>query len=164
MTLAELSEIAQIVSAGAVIVSLVYLAIQIRQNTIQIRANSRIARLALQEDFVATQQESMMRVAENPELYRIWRLGTSAPDTMTDEDRERFGMLLFSQMYRYHMAFQAREVEPLENGRTVIQIDRFAGLPAFKSWWMRHRAGFAFDSAFVVMVDERIERARSADA
>lgn len=137
MTLAELSEIAQIVSAGAVIVSLVYLAIQIRQNTIQIRANSRIARLALQEDFVATQQEAMMRVAESPELYRIWRLGSATPEQMTDEDRERFGMLLFSQMYRDCMAFQAREVEPLENGRTVIQIDRFAGLVAFQDWWAR---------------------------
>ena len=73
MTLVDLANIAQLVSAGAVIVSLVYLAIQIRQNTIQIRANSRVARLALQEDFVATQQESMMRLAENPELYRIWR-------------------------------------------------------------------------------------------
>ena len=43
MTLQDLANIAQLVSAGAVIVSLVYLAIQIRQNTIQIRANSRIA-------------------------------------------------------------------------------------------------------------------------
>jgi hypothetical protein len=62
------------------------------------------------------------------------------------------------------MAFQAREVEPLENGRTVIQIDRFAGMPAFQDWWQRQRGSFAFDPAFVAMVDERVARSRTADA
>ena len=132
MTLQELSEIAQVVSSGAVIVSVVYLAIQIRQNTAQIRANSRIQRLSVQENFVATQQEGMLRIAENPELYRVWRVGSTASESMSDEDRERFGMLLFSQMYRYYMMFQAREVEPLEHERTLLQLDLFAPMPAFQ--------------------------------
>ena len=158
MTLVDLANIAQLVSAGAVIVSLVYLAIQIRQNTIQIRANSRVARLALQEDFVATQQESMMRLAENPELYRIWRLGSTAPERMSDEERERFGMLLFSQMYRYAMMVQAREIDPLAQDRALLQLGLMLRLPAFRSWWERQRYLFAFDAAFVAIIDERIAR------
>jgi hypothetical protein len=162
MTLQDLANIAQLVSTGAVIVSLVYLAIQIRQNTIQIRANSRIARLALQEDFVATQQESMLRLAENPEIYSIWRLGSTAPESMSDEQRERFGMLLFSQMYRYYMMFQAREVEPLEHERTLLQLDLFAPMPAFQDWWQRQKRLFGFDSRFLAIVEERIALARAA--
>ena len=164
MTLQDLANIAQLVSAGAVIVSLVYLAIQIRQNTIQIRANSRIARLALQEDFVATQQESMMRMAENPELYRIWRIGTTAPETMSGEECERFGMLMFSQMYRYAMMYQAREIEPLALDRTLLQVDLLVGLPAFQSWWKRQRGLFVFDVEFVALIDNRITHARAASS
>ena len=161
MTLQDLANVAQLVSAGAVIVSLVYLAIQIRQNTVQSRANTRIARLALQEDFVATQQESMMRLAENPELYGIWRIGSTAPETMSDEMRERFGMLLFSQMYRYAMMYQAREIDSLAMGRTLLQVDLLAALPAFQEWWKRQRRLFEFDAEFVGVVDERIARANA---
>jgi hypothetical protein len=164
MTLQDLSDVAQIVSSGAVIVSLVYLAIQIRQNTTQIRANSRIQRLAVQENFVATQQEMMVRVAENPELYRVWRAGSTASESMSDEDRERFGMLLFSQMYRYYQAWQARDVEPLEQERTLRQIDLFAPMPAFQSWWQRQSRLFGFDAEFVAIVDRRIALAREAAA
>ena len=157
MTLQDLANIAQLVSAGAVIVSLVYVAIQIR-------ANSRIARLALQEDFVATQQESMMRMAENPELYRIWRIGTTAPETMSGEECERFGMLMFSQMYRYAMMYQAREIDPLARDRTLLQVDLLVGLPAFQSWWERQRRLFVFDVEFVAIIDDRITRARAASS
>ena len=162
MTLQELSEIAQIVSSGAVIVSLVYLAIQIHQSTTQIRANSRIQRLSVQENFVATQQEGMLRIAENPELYRVWRVGSTDHESMSDEDRERFGMLLFSQMYRYYMMFQAREVEPLEHERTLLQLDLFAPMPAFQAWWQRQKRLFGFDPRFLAIVDERIALARAA--
>jgi hypothetical protein len=162
MTLQDFSEIAQIVSSGAVIVSLVYLAIQIHQSTTQIRANSRIQRLSVQENFVATQQEGMLRIAENPELYRVWRVGSTDHESMSDEDRERFGMLLFSQMYRYYMMFQAREVEPLEHERTLLQLDLFAPLPAFQAWWQRQKRLFGFDPRFLAIVDERIALARAA--
>jgi hypothetical protein len=164
MTLQELSDIAQIISSGAVIVSLVYLAIQIRQNTIQMRANSRIERLTLQENFVATQQEMVVRVAENPELYRIWRVAWTADDSISDEDRDRLGMLLYSHMCRYYMTFQASDVEPLEQGRTLVQIDFFAPLPAFQSWWQRQNRFFGFDPRFVALVDDRIARARAASS
>jgi len=29
---------------------------------------------------------------------------------MSDEDRERFGFLLYGQMYRYYMMYQARSL------------------------------------------------------
>lgn len=99
-----------------------------------------------------------MRLAENPELYRIWRLGSTAPERMSDEERERFGMLLFSQMYRYAMMVQAREIDPLAQDRALLQLGLMLRLPAFRSWWERQRYLFAFDAAFVAIIDERIAR------
>lgn len=156
MTLQDLGNFAQIVNSIAVVVSLIYLVIQVRLLTIQGRTNTRLAQLELQENFISAQQEDFRRIAENPELYRIWLVGTTQYATMTGEDRERFGFLLYGQMYRYYMAYQAASLEPLVHTRGMIQIDRLARLPAFQSWWERQRVNFAFDPGFVTFVNERI--------
>jgi len=159
MTLAELGALGEFVGGIAVILTLVYLAIQIRQNTEQIRESSQVSRLLLQENFVSGQEAFFRSVLENEEVHRVWRLGIMATDEIApDEDRERFGFILYGQMYRYHVMYQARAVEPLEHERCLIQVDRMAALPAFRSWWTRHRRSFEFDAEFVELVDSRIEK------
>ncbi len=164
MTLEDLGNLGEFIGAFAVVISLVYLAIQIRQNTAQIRESSQVSRLLLQENFVSGQEELFRALLENEETYRIWRLGSTTTDELPAEDRERFGLLLYGQMYRYHVMYQARALEPLEHERCRIQIDRFAAMPAFRSWWSRQRSGFAFDPEFVKFVDDRIERVQSGQA
>jgi len=83
---------------------------------------------------------------------------------MSDQERERFGMLMFSQMYRYAMMYQAREIDPLARDRTLLQVDLLVGLPAFQSWWERQRRLFVFDVEFVAIIDDRITRARAASS
>ena len=137
MTLEDLGNLSEIIGAIAVVVSLVYLAVQIRQNTAQIRESSQVSRLLLQENFVSGQEELIRSFLENEEMFRVWRLGTTTTDELSGDDRERFGLLLYGQMYRYHVMYQARDLEPLERERCLIQIDRFAAMPAFRSWWSR---------------------------
>ncbi len=158
MTLEDLGNLGEFIGAFAVVISLVYLAIQIRQNTAQIRENSQVSRLLLQENFVSGQEGLFRALLESEEMYRIWRLGSTTRDELSTEDRERFGLLLYGQMYRYHVMYQASALEPLEHERCRIQIDRFAAMPAFRSWWSRQRSGFAFDPNFVYFVDDRIEK------
>jgi hypothetical protein len=156
MTLEDLGNLSEIIGAIAVVISLVYLAVQIRQNTAQIRESSQVSRLLLQENFVSGQEQLIRAFLENEEIFRVWRLGSTTTDELSGDDRERFGLLLYSQMYRYHVMYQARDVEPLEQKRCLIQIDRFAAMPAFRSWWSRQRYGFAFDPEFAKLVDDRI--------
>ena len=158
MTLEDLGNLGEFIGAFAVVISLVYLAIQIRQNTAQIRENSQVSRLLLQENFVSGQEGLFRALLESEEMYRIWRLGSTTRDELSTEDRERFGLLLYGQMYRYHVMYQASALEPLEHERCRIQTDRFAAMPAFRSWWSRQRSGFAFDPNFVYFVDDRIEK------
>ncbi len=159
MTLEDLGNLSEFVGAFAVVISLVYLAVQIRQNTAQIRASSQVSRLLLQENFVSGQEGFFRTLLENEDVHRVWRLGSMATDELTPaEDRERFGLILYGQMYRYHVMYQARVVEPLEHERCRIQIDRFAAMPAFRSWWSRQRSSFAFDPDFVKLVDNRVEK------
>jgi hypothetical protein len=83
MTLQDLSDIAQVVNSIAVVVTIVYLATQVRLLTIQARENTGLAELTLQENFTAAQEETCQRVAENPEMYRIWKVGTAHDATMS---------------------------------------------------------------------------------
>ncbi len=164
MTLEELGNLSEIIGAIAVVISLVYLAVQIRQNTAQIRESSQVSRLLLQENFVSGQEQLIRSFLENEEMFRVWRLGSTTSDELSGDDRERFGLLLYGQMYRYHVMYQASALEPLEHERCRIQIDRFAAMPAFRSWWSRQRSGFAFDPDFVYFVDDRIEKNQSGQA
>ena len=162
MTLDDLGNLSEFIGAIAVVISLIYLAIQIRQNTAQMRESSQVSRLLLQENFVSGQEGFFRALLENEEMYRVWRLGSTTTDEISaEEDRERFGLILYGQMYRYHVMYQVRAVEPLENERCLVQIDRFAAMPAFRSWWTRHRSSFAFDSDFVDLVDDRIDGAQA---
>ena len=157
MTLEDLANFGEVIGAIAVVISLVYLAIQIRQNSTQISENSRIARLLMQENFVTGQEAFCRMVLENENVHRIWNLGFSTDGEIESEtDRELFGFILYGQLYRYHVMYQARLIEPLEYERCLIHIDRFACLSTFQGWWSRHRSSFAFDNEFVELVDSRI--------
>ena len=159
MTLQDLSSIGEIVGAVAVVVSLVYLAIQVRQNTQQMRENSQINRLMLQENFVSGQQHALLSLSMDPEFFRVWREGSRNVDNISAEDQERFGLLLYSQMYRYHLMYQASSIEPQERKRAMLQVERMAHLSNFRAWWWRQRPYFAFDPGFCKMVDEQVRNA-----
>ncbi len=92
MTLEDLGNLGELVGALAVVISLIYLAAQIRQNTVQMRENSEISRLLLQENFVSGQERLTIALVSNEEMYRVWRLGSTASEKLSDEDRERFGL------------------------------------------------------------------------
>jgi hypothetical protein len=164
MTLEDLGNLSEVIGAIAVVISLVYLAVQIRQNTAQIRESSQVSRLLLQENFVSGQEQLIRAFLENDDMFRVWRLGTTTTDELSGDDQERFGLILYGQMYRYHVMYQAINVEPLEEKRCLIQIDRLAAMPAFRSWWSRQRSGFAFDPGFVKLVDDRIISVKNQDA
>ena len=96
---------AELAGALGVIGSLVYLAVQIRQN-------SDLVRITLHENYVSGIRGIFEQLQTHPELYRVWRLATNSPDEMSDEDREHFGMLCFAFLNRIHLGYLAREVVP----------------------------------------------------
>ncbi|MGI9200357.1 MAG: hypothetical protein ACR2QL_04820 [Woeseiaceae bacterium] len=162
MTLEDLANFGEVIGAIAVVISLVYLAIQIRQNSTQINENSQIARLLMQENFVSGQEAFCRLILENENVHRIWNLGFSADGEIeSDSDRDLYGFVLYGQMYRYHVMYQARLIEPLEYERCLIHVDRLAGQRPFVSWWSRHRSSFVFDVEFAELVDSRIKLAAS---
>jgi len=144
--------IGEVVGAAGVIASLVYLAVQIRQN-------SAVARLALHENYITGVRAIFDNVHAHPHLYRVWRLATNSPDEMSEEDREQFGMLLYALFNRIHLGYQAREVDPFMAQKYLADIDSAFTGTAAQAWWSRQRG--TFDPAFAEVVDERLRRAQA---
>src|SRR5271170_2302085 len=102
MTLAEISQISQTVGSVAVVASLIFVGVQIRQNTKTTRAASHHA-----------VSEALNRLnllwARNSEVTRIWLLGMSDSCTMTREDQWRFDSMVRAYLHVCETMFtQAR--------------------------------------------------------
>ena len=82
-----LGAIAELIGAIAVVATLIYLAAQIRQNTLSNR-NAALQTVSSQyADWLST-------IIENESVARIYRAGLADFTQLTEEDRIRFGMLL----------------------------------------------------------------------
>jgi hypothetical protein len=92
LTLEDFGNLGEVIGAIAVVISLVYLAVQIRQNTRMVRASAEQAVFESGIEFDRT-------LVSDPELTRIWHLGRSNPDELTKEEARRFRRLM-SMLYR----------------------------------------------------------------
>jgi hypothetical protein len=77
--------IAELLGAIGVIASLVYLATQIRSNTLVTRAESR-----RQEN----EEPYMFSIIENADVARVWLAGLTSESPLSPEDATRFAFLL----------------------------------------------------------------------
>lgn len=87
MSLQDFASVGELLGAVGVIISLIYLAAQVRQNTAALRASS----ITGITDRTA---ESMGMVASNPELARLLGKGVAGDSPLEPEERIRFELLM----------------------------------------------------------------------
>jgi hypothetical protein len=88
MDLTTLSVMAQIASAVSVVISLIYLAAQIRQNTRAVRNSTHHALTVTRLDYIAL-------VAQNPDLSHILRVGIHDLLQLNEDERQRFHLIMY---------------------------------------------------------------------
>jgi len=116
VTLEDLGNFGDFLGGIGVIVTLVYLAIQIRSNTQTVRAASL-------ESVVNSHSQFLDRLAADPDLSRIWFSGLWQGADLSPEESQRLLYLLFSAVRRWESAFH--------NVRTgTIEHSSWAGLNA----------------------------------
>ncbi len=140
----------------AVVVSLIYLASQIRQNSKLLRASTASATAQIQYS-----QNSMM--VQDPEVARIYWDGIVDRDSLSDADRRRFDPLMAimfqgnDQQYRFDRQGIASPGawEQVERGmRWQFQQ------PGIRQWWRAWRD--VFDNEFSEFVDGLIREGEAA--
>ena len=141
--------IGEFLGAVAVVGSLVYLAIQIGQ------ARQMFATGAQQQIGDAFQQ-LLRDIWSNPEVHSIWHIATTKPDDLTDTERERFGMLLYSMFVEFSNVLEVSKIDPKILEHYAPIIDRMLRFPAVFMWWKRQSSTFPHGSLITRHIDSRI--------
>lgn len=142
MNWAAVSAISSLLAAIAVVISVVYLAIQVRRNTQATYSQAHhLTTIAL--------AETAATIASSSELSRIYRLGLSAPDELGEDEFFRFAAIATSQFRTFeNLFFQYRSglvSEDFWNGHRE-NILWFFHRPGMQIWWagkrLAHSKGF----------------------
>jgi hypothetical protein len=122
------------VAAVVVVVSLIYLAVQIRQNT-------RIVQASSHQGVVKWIQDFDLLLANDPEVIRIWAIGRRHPDRLDNAEQARFRALL-DAFYRgfesvYYQAQNKLIDERVYHSMAAISI-RISAQPGVLQWWQSY--------------------------
>ena len=147
MTLEALANIGEFVSSLAVLISLVYLAIQIRKSTETARMSTY---QAIVSDFGAANQA----LASSPELAGIYVEALENYDKLEPNDRARMSQM-FYMTFRYfeNMFYQHQKgylEEDVWTGWARLMVTYFHR-PGFQAWWRLRRD--VFSGSFVQFLE-----------
>ena len=149
-TLSELASVGSFVSGVAVLASLIFVAVQMRQNTQAVRAATSQA-----ESLIYWQINQI--VVTHGDVARLWRCGCADPKSLTDDEWVRYVSFLSS-------AFRVFEGAQLERRKGLLDKEHwdslvavmtdFASQPGVKAFWAlrRHRQSMEFQRWFEVLL------------
>lgn len=140
------SSISEIVSSIAIVVTLGYLAVQVRQNTVAISAESRTALWQLQGT-------ALQKVIENPEIH----LNMKKAEPLTEAEKIELSMWLFVFVGNREFMWLQYQSGVVDEPTMETLMSDLVGIfvfPRVKAWW-RLTSKFYFDPAFVQLVNSR---------
>jgi hypothetical protein len=155
MSLGELGDLGDFLGGIGVVVTLIYLAVQIRKNTRSVRAASL-------NSISTSISEFMDRVAEDPELTKLWFDGLSREVDLSETDNRRFALLLLSLMRRWENAFHQGRAGTLESAAWAGMREGLTTVfssPGAQAWWIGARG--LFSPEFVAFAERSIEIKRA---
>ncbi len=134
-----LGAIAELTAALGVIVSLLYVGVQIRQNSKIVVANA-------VKEVADTSREWFTYLIEDPELQRIFYVGAEDPGELSETEFMRFTTLMFTYLkhiesihYQYHSGLLTRD---LWTGWDY-QTRQYLGAPGIQKYWKARRNSFS---------------------
>ena len=166
MTLQDLGNLGEFIGAIAVVVTLVYLALQIRQNTAHLSQNTRSVHLSALQANVDSGQRVREVLILNPELSDLYLKGLRGYSELELSDRLRFGMLLNNILGSIQAAYVRNVVLDIDPdflvGNTKLLLDSMLVHAGVREWWNRRRAEFRPD--FRDLVEGRLAGLGKGDA
>lgn len=151
MTLDAIGNIGEAVGALAVVISLVYLAIQMRLNTASVRS-------ATHQSIVATSATTNAVIAQDKELARIFRVGCDDLNQLDEDERVQFSFLvsqfidIFENLFLHHR--HGSLDDDFWRPREEAYLDLFR-TPGFAHCWQERSPHYS--SSFQRFVNERVE-------
>jgi len=126
-----ISAISQLVGSIAVVLSVLYLALQVHQST-------RVAKLVNQDDAATALRDVTKPLMENAELERIWRIGLEDIGALSVEERARFvhasyQFLKAFETIHFHYVYGLMDKQLWEGWHELLRHYIFA--PGMAQYW-----------------------------
>jgi hypothetical protein len=141
MNLATLANLGEFIGGVFVVISLIYLAYQVRQNTHSLRTEN-YARVL---NGMSTLQS---RLAVDAELNHIFVVGAQDPARLTGPERVRFSWALYELFgtgeFMFHQA-RAKALPDIVWARWEAAIGWWLSHPGMREWWKSKPAPMAAD-------------------
>ena len=157
MTLQDLGSLGEFVGALAVVLSLVYLAWQIRQNTIQLQQNAAWLAASASQNVAGSMNEWSYSLARDPALTAFLLKGLENPKALDGVDNYRFFLLCGVFLRNYDVAFHLNhlgfvaDLDSLERSMKAILSSS-----QMREWWQVH--GQQFDQGLQDRVNRMLEQ------
>lgn len=152
MSLEQLGLISQIVGAIAIVITLVYLAIQIKDS-------ARSSRSAAVTDATTAMQSFYQELGSNPATSKLFLDGLTNPDALSQEDQFQYLMLMHSCYLGFQRSFfLAREgtLDVALRDSIGTALHAVNHMPGMHSYWRQRKA--YFQPEFVEWVEGLLAR------
>ncbi len=163
MSIQDWAAIAEIVGAVAVVASLIYLAVQIRQNTNGLSMSLRASELAAFERNVETGNRIREAFILNPEVTELYMRGLKAYNNLEGSDKMRFGMILgnvFSSLQGAYVRQLTYKNDPANFAGSERTLDSLIKCRGVREWLSHSNPDWRPE--FAAMVKQRIGLAEAA--
>lgn len=157
MSIQEWAALAEIIGAVALVASLIYLAVQVRQNTHEISMSLKSTELAAFERNV----ESGIRIRElfilNPEVLELYARGGESWASLDDGDKLRFDMVLrnvFSALQGAYVRQLTYGNDPTEFAGSERTLDRLIKGQGIRDWLIHSHPDWRPE--FSALVQQRV--------
>ena len=150
LDLQDYESVAEIISAIAIIVSLIYVGVQISDSATAVRS-------ATANDTAAAMSEWYMDVGSNSEAMRIILNGNTNPETLSREEMAQFIFMIHSNFLQYQAAFYVAEEGTLDVEMRDMLVNTLAGVreqPGIQKYWSQRRE--VFNPSFRAFVDDML--------
>lgn len=133
MTLEDLGNLGDFIGGLAVIATLIYLALQIRQNTFLLRRS-------VEQTTRADSTAVLHLLAQSPENAAVFHRGQVDSDALSPEERTHFYLLMQANFYHLQFGYAAYKGGTQTESGWQVQwrtVQYFISRPGVRSWWKR---------------------------
>ncbi|MEZ5503621.1 MAG: hypothetical protein R3E50_13530 [Halioglobus sp.] len=145
MTIEELGNLGDFLAAIATIITLIYLALQIRQNTSLLKLSEL---RGIQDDA----DRWRAHLIENKDVASVYRRGLLDPESLDADDKLRFRMLQDQLFFGWQATFSQNPTNPM---LAPGFIESTLKNPGGSLYWQKSK--FRFNKDFAAYVDQLIQ-------
>ena len=147
--LADWANLAEIVGAVAIVVSLIYVGQELRSNTAAVQAAS-------QQSITNASSVSMLSIAENADLAEIRAIGDVDPGQLAPVDRLRYVLYQRQMLLHFQNVWTQWRLGVIEDqvwdGYANVICGDLAGDARSKAWW-REQHRYALSEGFAALIE-----------